>query len=323
MAEPSRDHSRLAKLLKLEEVPDLDATRIANLPAYVRTSYNILLSKIAALRELSDTDDLTKLKSRRAIRKELDGMLERRLHASLKRRTGKKHITYPDTAVILLDMDDFGKFNKEHSVIAGDTALKHVAKMLREELFNIDSIARPGGDEFIVIMREANEQQAREKMAAVIKKIEETPFYYTKPEERDPDTGAIIVPSLDIPLHVSISFGVAQLKETDSPNDIIERADAALRKVKALKKGTAINRPLAPTEDLSGAKDGTLQIDPNASFTRIPQYDTGEAKKDSHASNEDRPKNDKGFSANTRPKRIEDIKHDRQMGDDGQSPSIS
>ncbi|MFO0388582.1 MAG: GGDEF domain-containing protein [Alphaproteobacteria bacterium] len=226
--QPSKDDRRLTRSLKKEGV-DVDSGQIARLPRYIKEGFRTLLDKVTTYRKQSDTDDLTGLKSLRAIRRDLDEMLERRHHATFARRAGKAYNKYPTASVVMLDMDDFGQFNKEYSENAGNLALKHVAAMLQQELYGIDSIARHGGDEFSIIMRETTDAQACKKMAEVVKKIEATPFYYTQPATEN-------APERTIPLNVSISFGVTQIQEDDSRTKIIERANAEMKANKKQKK---------------------------------------------------------------------------------------
>jgi diguanylate cyclase (GGDEF)-like protein len=236
---PSTDDKKLARTLNKEGV-EIELGQIVKLPRYIKAAFKTLLDKVKTYREQSDTDDLTGLKSLRAIRRDLDEMLERRHHATLARRAGKTYNKYPTASVIMLDMDDFGIFNKEYSENAGNLALKHVASMLQQELYGIDSIARHGGDEFSIIMRETTDEQARKKMAEVVQKIEETPFYYTQPATEN-------APERIIPLKVSISFGVTQIQEDDSRTKIIERANAEMKANKRQKK-QASNTPTAKAE---------------------------------------------------------------------------
>lgn len=101
------------------------------------------------LRRLSETDMLTGLLNRRALT-ERAAMLFRRAD-----------ITGEDMAVLLFDIDHFKSINDTYGHAVGDEVLVGVARTLERSLRPGDTFARIGGEEFIVILRRVNLQQAR------------------------------------------------------------------------------------------------------------------------------------------------------------------
>jgi diguanylate cyclase (GGDEF)-like protein len=95
---------------------------------------------VAELRHAAATDPLTGLLNRRAIKERGGRELARA------RRTGEAF------AVLVIDVDDFKQINDRDGHAAGDEALVELARTLTQELREIDTVARTGGDEFAVIL---------------------------------------------------------------------------------------------------------------------------------------------------------------------------
>jgi diguanylate cyclase (GGDEF)-like protein len=95
---------------------------------------------VAELRLAAATDPLTGLLNRRAVGERLGHELARA------RRTGEAFAT------LLIDVDHFKQINDRDGHAAGDEALVGLARVLTEELREIDTVARIGGDEFAVIL---------------------------------------------------------------------------------------------------------------------------------------------------------------------------
>lgn len=92
-----------------------------------------------------------------------------------------------EITVIFIDLDDFGKFNKEYGHVVGDLVLKHVSKVLQENVDeDKDLLCRYAGDEFVIVTtRHANE--ASELAALLSDQIQ----FEENPELPEPVTGTI------------------------------------------------------------------------------------------------------------------------------------
>jgi len=108
------------------------------------------------MRRTAETDPLTGCFNRLALNVILDEEIPR----------VKRH--NKPLSLLMVDLCDFKKFNDLYSHIVGDRILKTVARLLQECTRKTDKVVRYGGDEFLVLMPNTNEVQAR----AVVERIE-------------------------------------------------------------------------------------------------------------------------------------------------------
>ena len=108
------------------------------------------LQRLRNQTELAEIDSLTGLLNRRTFFQQGQQLLD----------TAQK--TGGLLACIALDIDHFKKFNDDHGHIVGDRILVAVSRILREACRQQDLICRLGGDEFCMLLRNVNEQDARE-----------------------------------------------------------------------------------------------------------------------------------------------------------------
>ena len=127
----------------------------------------------------------------------------------------KSNTTSLALSLMMIDIDDFKRFNDTHGHIQGDEALKLISDVLKENCRKIDILCRYGGEEFALILPANNKEEAallgeRIRKSIEIKRILKSKF--------------------------TISIGIASYPE-DSPDKktLIEKADQALYKAK--KKG--------------------------------------------------------------------------------------
>jgi len=120
-------------------------------------------------------------------------------------------------SLIMMDIDHFKIFNDTYGHQQGDIVLKETARLIRENIRNIDIPARYGGEEFAVILPDTNIESAEMIAGRIRKEIEAYKFS-----------------GQDKPLSVTISLGVAQLNlaKDSGKMDLIRRADEALYRAK-------------------------------------------------------------------------------------------
>lgn len=95
---------------------------------------------VKVLQKVANTDRLTQINNRNVFYTQLDSELE----WAMKRRT--------PLALIMLDIDHFKKVNDEYGHMAGDEVLRELAKTIQSLLRQGDTLARFGGEEFIIIV---------------------------------------------------------------------------------------------------------------------------------------------------------------------------
>ncbi|MBF0507638.1 MAG: GGDEF domain-containing protein [Deltaproteobacteria bacterium] len=159
-----------------------------------------LALKSKELEILSATDRLTKVYNRLR----LDEFLKAEFQRS--RRYGNP------LSVIMLDIDHFKRVNDTHGHQAGDQVLCEMAGLLESHIRRTDLLGRWGGEEFMVICTETDLPDALDIAEKIRCAIETHPF-----------------PVIE---SMTVSLGVAELKEDDTMASIIKRADAALYEAK-------------------------------------------------------------------------------------------
>ncbi|CAN5229033.1 hypothetical protein BH18ACT12_BH18ACT12_04000 [soil metagenome] len=153
----------------------------------------------------ASTDDLTGLVNRRRFIEALDGEIER-----------ARGFGSPLT-VILTDLDDFKRVNDEFGHHAGDIVLRSFADLMRSHVREVDVPGRIGGAEFAIVLPETDAEGA----ASVAERMRQS-------------LAAVLLPvDDDRSVRVTASFGVAELQEGQSGDDLLRAADAALYRAKA------------------------------------------------------------------------------------------
>lgn len=127
-------------------------------------------ARIEHLERLADQDSLVPVYNRRAFVRELTRAI------SMTERYGN-----PST-VIYFDVDGMKRINDSLGHTAGDAALARVAECLKENVRDSDVVGRLGGDEFGVILFQADTEMARSKATLLVEKIESQPLVFNDDE---------------------------------------------------------------------------------------------------------------------------------------------
>lgn len=176
------------------------------------------------VQQLALYDSLTKLPNRHLLNDRLDQALT---------ATRRKAC---HGALMFIDLDNFKPLNDEHGHFAGDLVLIEVADRLKSCVRKMDTVARFGGDEFVVVLTGLNADKAQSKLQAeaVAKDIcDALSATYCLKLKREDEA------ELSVEHHCSASIGVVLFADhTGSQDDILVWADKAMYQAKCAGRNT-------------------------------------------------------------------------------------
>ncbi|MGE5622576.1 MAG: GGDEF domain-containing protein [Bacillota bacterium] len=170
-----------------------------------------LEAQLEQMSELAHEDQLTGSLNRRG----LDEVLEREMARAERNRT--------PLCVALLDLDNFKKLNDTHGHGAGDGALVHLVKVVKDTLRAMDVIARFGGEEFLIVLPHTPLDEAVRAVTRIQRELTKRIFMHDNQR-----------------LLITFSSGVALWKEKEDQAALIERADKALYQAKKAGKNRVV-----------------------------------------------------------------------------------
>jgi diguanylate cyclase (GGDEF)-like protein/PAS domain S-box-containing protein len=176
------------------------------------------------IQQLAFYDTLTNLPNRRL----LSDRLNQTMHAS--KRSGYH------AAVMFLDLDNFKPLNDKHGHVIGDLLLVEAANRLTSCVREIDTVARFGGDEFVVMISElcSDQDESTSQALAIAEKIRNTlsaPYLLQYRREGQPD--------ICVQHYCTVSIGVAVfIDHQGSQEDILKWADEAMYQAKETGRNT-------------------------------------------------------------------------------------
>ncbi|MBB5015596.1 diguanylate cyclase [Rehaibacterium terrae] len=160
---------RTARLLAAREWLE---QRVSERTAALSEALAALAEKTQALQEASLTDPLTGLRNRRFLAAEMPAELARNVR--LRERVPATEAL--DLVLLLIDIDRFKEVNDQHGHAAGDAVLVEFARRLRELFRASDLLVRWGGEEFLVVVRDARRDEAPEIAERLRRAVADTPF---------------------------------------------------------------------------------------------------------------------------------------------------
>ena len=134
-----------------------------------------------------------------------------------------KTVRWYSLAVGLIDIDNFKKLNDTLGHAAGDVALQKLAAQVREQLRPRDTVARFGGEEFVVLLPETTLEAGRIAIERLQREL--TKQFFLANNER---------------LLITFSAGVVQLRRGESEAEVVRRADQAMYRAKAAGKNRVV-----------------------------------------------------------------------------------
>lgn len=165
-----------------------------------------LCSDLAEAQETGLKDPLTSLSNRRGF------------DATLAKEIAEAREIGAALCLVMVDLDNFKKINDDFGHLVGDEILKLFAAVLRDNVGSHDGVARYGGEEFAIILPATELDEALAVTERVRRQLEAKELVLN-------GNGRQIG-------RITASFGIAQLREGDEAQTLIERADVKLYEAK-------------------------------------------------------------------------------------------
>lgn len=140
------------------------------------------------------------------------------LHDHLQAALDRSQRFHKGIALLMLDLDKFKQINDSYGHSVGDGVLRVTAGRLRANIRKTDSVARMGGDEFVVLLNELDHPGQAEHVAGKIVAALSEPVLM----------GKLLLP-------VSVSIGVCTISGSDELVEaevLLKRVDAAMYRAK-------------------------------------------------------------------------------------------
>jgi diguanylate cyclase len=155
---------------------------------------------------------------------QLTGTLNRRgLEEALESEVGRAQRRRSPLCVALLDIDNFKRLNDTLGHDAGDGALIHLVTVIRSTLRPQDTIARFGGEEFILLLPDTAAEDARKALVRLQREL--TKQFFLHDNER---------------LLITFSAGVTEYRSEDTQTSVCKRADEAMYAAKQAGKNRVV-----------------------------------------------------------------------------------
>lgn len=202
-----------------EEADDCLRNNILPSVLAIQKNANSLQNKISASSEiiehlklelehatsLAKTDPLTGIYNRRGY----DEIIQQQIEYSTRKKRS--------FAMLMLDIDHFKKINDSYGHLVGDSVLRYIAKLLQAHTKGQDSLARLGGEEFVILLNNISYENAMIFAEKIRRAISDKAFK----AKNHKDT-----------LKISVSIGVSLFKSGETADDLFDRADLALYQAK-------------------------------------------------------------------------------------------
>lgn len=152
------------------------------------------------MRELANTDSLTKINNRHSFLKHFNSQLKRSQEFS------------EEFSLIMIDIDYFKNINDTYGHNVGDIAIIEITEVIKECLREHDIFGRIGGEEFMVLFINTPIKSVHEIAQRIRKTVDEHTFKSVN--------------------HITVSIGVVSYKHNEESKDILRRVDIALYEAK-------------------------------------------------------------------------------------------
>lgn len=194
---------------------------------YITTPFNsdelgLVIMHALERKKLQEEVKEKKLYQEMAVTDSLTGLYNRRYFDELLLREEARAKRYPQQfSLLMIDIDDFKKFNDNYGHPGGDNILRTMGKILLGRIRNTDYVARYGGEEFCVIAPHTNKKNASVFAARIMDIVAREKFTLSDAIEAS----------------VTVSIGVANFKDdAQTKEELLKKSDDALYQAKKLGK---------------------------------------------------------------------------------------
>ncbi|BBB48779.1 histidine kinase N-terminal 7TM domain-containing diguanylate cyclase [Pelolinea submarina] len=171
--------------------------------------------------DISEQKSLQKKIELLAITDELTGIYNRRGLMEFGRHDfNRARRTHTNLGAVYFDIDHFKDLNDKYGHAEGDKILVEVIRRVKSCLRDMDTFARCGGDEFVILIPEADLQQTIEICHRIQNNVSDTPIK--------------IVADF---INIHLSLGVAQIRLQDNLTSLLNRADQTMYRAKQSGRG--------------------------------------------------------------------------------------
>jgi len=179
------------------------------------------LDNIEYLKNIVNTDFLTKIYNRKYFFEEGKKYFD---------KSKNEHSTF---CVAMIDIDDFKRVNDTFGHDVGDIAIKTIANILKEKTKGDDIVARFGGEEFAVILKDISLENSIKMFESICKEVSEKKIYIED----------------DKSINITVSIGITNKKE-ESLQKMLKVADERLYIAKNSGKNKVVYEDVAETVEL-------------------------------------------------------------------------
>jgi len=160
-------------------------------------------------------NDLQKYKTE-SVTDHLTGLFNRKyLDLKLEEEIDRFNRQNQPFCIVMVDIDHFKSVNDNYGHLIGDQVLKHLSKLIQDNIRKTDFAFRYGGEEFLIMLVNADVRNSTHVAEQIRKKLEATNFSLKENE-----------------FNVTASFGISQYKKGEEPEAAIKRADDNLYNAK-------------------------------------------------------------------------------------------
>lgn len=161
---------------------------------------NQLINRVTVLEGKASIDPLTKVNNRRA----LDAYLEEITALD-------RHDHHIMMHLLMVDVDDFKSVNDTYGHLVGDKVLLFLATTIKNTLREGDKVFRYGGEEFVIILNRIDEGGCEKVSNRILGLVRDNTLQVK-----------------DNTIKVTLSIGATKLRDEESPETALQRADKAL-----------------------------------------------------------------------------------------------